>query len=59
MFPVRLAEALVEIFGPQRGRNIVMKGAEDGSGYPRLPISPSPTKSFCFVVDGEDYSFWV
>jgi len=31
-FGVRLQEALVEIFGPERGKAIVMKGAEDGSG---------------------------
>jgi hexokinase len=31
-FGARLQTALVEIFGEERGRNIVMKGAEDGSG---------------------------
>lgn len=31
-FGARLQEALVEIFGPERGKAIVMKGAEDGSG---------------------------
>jgi hypothetical protein len=31
-FGARLSAALVEIFGEERGRKIVMKGAEDGSG---------------------------
>ena len=33
LFPARQQEALVEIFGEKRGKSIIMKGAEDGSGY--------------------------
>lgn len=32
-FGTRLQSALIEIFGEETGKQIVMKGAEDGSGY--------------------------
>jgi hypothetical protein len=44
-FGVRQHEALVEIFGEERGRKIVMKGAEDGSGSVIYLFSPQNLRS--------------